>query len=61
VTLACKTLLTSSYEAKVTIYNCRNRKLISSGGWSRCVKIRGGAGLGGLGRLPRDGGGLTLG
>jgi len=37
------------------------RKLISSGGWSRCVKIRSGAGLGGLGLLPRDGGGLTLG
>ena len=33
------------------------RKLITSGGWSRCVKIRGGAGLGGLGLLPRYGGG----
>ncbi len=33
------------------------RKLITSGGWSRCVKIRGGAGLGGLRLLPRYGGG----
>ena len=31
------------------------RKLITSGGWSRCVKIRGGAGLRGLGLLPRYG------
>jgi hypothetical protein len=34
------------------------RKLIASGGWSRCVKIRAGAGLGGLGLLPRCGWGL---
>jgi hypothetical protein len=29
------------------------KKAFTSGGWSRCVKIRGGAGLGGLGLLPR--------
>jgi hypothetical protein len=37
------------------------RKLITSGGWSRCVKIWAGAGLGGWGPLPRCGRGLILG
>ena len=36
------------------------RKLITSGGWSRCVKIRAVRVLGGLGLLPRSGWGSGL-